>query len=140
METFWSNPETSLALFALPAGAAFFLLWRKQESRRAELLALLLSIEAFAMVIVAAILVQSSALGWSLNWIAVLALWACAKNTAWRENSSKQALIADLQGQLEASNTVMHVQGHALYDQACQLHGKAAVDRAMRAAHERGQN
>ena len=46
----------------------------------------------------------------------------------------------DLRAQLEASNAVMHVQGHALYDQACQLHGKAAVDRAMRAAHERGSN
>jgi hypothetical protein len=46
----------------------------------------------------------------------------------------------DLRAQLEASNTVMHVQSHALYDQACQLHGKAAVDRAMRASHERGSN
>jgi hypothetical protein len=140
METLWSNPETSLILFALPAGAAFFVLWRKQESRRAEMLALILSIEAFLMVIVAAIFVQSSALEWSLNWVAMLALWACAKNTAARENFSKQALIGDLQAQLEASNAVMHVQGHALYDQACQLHGKAAVDRAMRAAHERGTN
>ena len=48
--------------------------------------------------------------------------------------------IDELRGQLEASNAVMHVQGHALYDQACQLHGKAAVDRVMRAAHERGSN
>jgi hypothetical protein len=51
-----------------------------------------------------------------------------------------ELLIADLQAQLEASNAVMHVQAHALYDQACQLHGKAAVDRVMRAAHERGTN
>ena len=51
-----------------------------------------------------------------------------------------ELLIGDLQAQLEASNAVMHVQGHALYDQACQLHGKAAVDRAMQQAHVRGRN
>ena len=57
-----------------------------------------------------------------------------------RAQKRDAAIIDELAGQVEASRTVMQLQSSAIYDMACQLHGRAAADHAIKLARENGSN
>ena len=65
-------------------------------------------------------------------------LWGLRKH---KRLAKLDAEIIDEQAEeLGASQTIMHLQSHVIYDQAVQLHGRAAADRAIKNAHDRGTN
>ena len=67
-------------------------------------------------------------------------LWGLEAGMARRKALKLTAKIAALEDELEAAGAVLHAQAHAIYQQAVQIHGQAAADRAIRQARERGTN